>query len=151
MWTCVLGQVVGKRVGWLMLLFVAASLTGAVLQYFEDELQLVIALGFFIPLVTGTGGNAGSQTVATIIRAITLGEVRMSTLWRAWRQEVATGLFLGLFMGAMGMVLGTMWGGRLANQPHRCTNPTNCRDVCHHDRHPSPNHCGPLQHRPHRH
>jgi len=102
--------VVGKRIGWLMLLFVAATMTGAVLQAFEDELQMVIALGFFIPLVTGTGGNAGSQTVATIIRAITLGEVKMSTLLRAWRREITAGLSLGLFMGLMGFVLGTMWG-----------------------------------------
>ncbi|MEM7799327.1 MAG: magnesium transporter, partial [Chloroflexota bacterium] len=105
-----LTRVVGARVGWLMLLFVAAIMTGAVLQFYEAELQTVIALSFFIPLVTGTGGNAGSQTVATIIRAITLGEVSVSTLGRAWQREVTVGLFLGLAMGVMGLILGSIWG-----------------------------------------
>jgi magnesium transporter len=49
-----------KRVGWLMLLFVTESLTGTVLRHFEDELQTVVALAFFVPLLIGTGGNAGS-------------------------------------------------------------------------------------------
>ncbi|MEM8857376.1 MAG: magnesium transporter [Chloroflexota bacterium] len=105
-----LRRVIGARIGWLMLLFLAAIMTGAVLQTFETELQTVIALGFFIPLVTGTGGNAGSQTVATIIRAITLGEVRLATLGRAVVREVTVGLFLGLFMGTMGLVLAFIWG-----------------------------------------
>lgn len=105
-----LRKVIGARIGWLMLLFLAAIMTGAVLQAFENELQTVIALGFFIPLVTGTGGNAGSQTVATIIRAITLGEVRVATLGKALIREVTVGLFLGLFMGLMGFMLAFIWG-----------------------------------------
>ena len=105
-----LRRVTGARIGWLMLLFLAAIMTGAVLQAFENELQTVIALGFFIPLVTGTGGNAGSQTVATIIRAITLGEVRLATLGKALIREVTVGLFLGLFMGSMGFGLAFLWG-----------------------------------------
>lgn len=105
-----LRRVIGARIGWLMLLFLAAIMTGAVLQAFENELQTVIALGFFIPLVTGTGGNAGSQTVATIIRAITLGEVRIATLGKALVREVTVGLFLGLFMGVMGFGLAFFWG-----------------------------------------
>lgn len=105
-----LRRVIGARIGWLMLLFLAAIMTGAVLQAFENELQTVIALGFFIPLVTGTGGNAGSQTVATIIRAITLGEVRIATMGKALIREVTVGLFLGLFMGLMGFALAFIWG-----------------------------------------
>jgi len=105
-----LKRVIGARIGWLMLLFLAAIMTGAVLQAFENELQTVIALGFFIPLVTGTGGNAGSQTVATIIRAITLGEVRVATLGKAVLREITVGLFLGVFMGLMGFALAFLWG-----------------------------------------
>jgi magnesium transporter len=95
-------QIFGKRVGWLLLLFVAAIMTAKVLQLFEDSLATVLALGFFIPLVTGTGGNAGSQTVATIIRAITLDEVHLSNLWRAWRREISVALTLGVVMGLCG-------------------------------------------------
>jgi magnesium transporter len=104
-----LWQVVRKRIGWLLLLFVAATLTGTVLRFFEEELLLVVALSFFIPLITGTGGNAGSQTVATIIRALTLGEVRLSNIGQAWLREVTIGLLLGLAMGLVGFLRAILW------------------------------------------
>lgn len=104
-----LWQVVRKRIGWLLLLFVAATLTGTVLRFFEEELLLVVALSFFIPLITGTGGNAGSQTVATIIRALTLGEVRLSNIGQAWLREVTVGLLLGLAMGLVGFLRAILW------------------------------------------
>ncbi|MFZ1396148.1 MAG: magnesium transporter [Candidatus Promineifilaceae bacterium] len=102
-------QIVRKRIGWLLLLFVASTLSGEVIRMFQNELDVVVALGFFITLITGTGGNAGSQTVATIIRAITLDEVRLSNLGAAWRREVSVGLLLGLTMGAVGIVRALLW------------------------------------------
>lgn len=102
-------QIVRKRIGWLLLLFVASTLSGEVIRMFQNELDLVVALGFFITLVTGTGGNAGSQTVATIIRAITLDEVRISNMWQAWRREVSVGLILGLVMGGVGILRALLW------------------------------------------
>jgi magnesium transporter len=98
-----------KRLGWLLLLFVAATLTGTVTKLFQAELDTVVALVLFIPLIIGTGGNAGSQTVATIIRAITLDEVRLSNMWQAWRREVSTGFLLGLVMGLVGFVRAVFW------------------------------------------
>lgn len=103
-------QVVRKRIGWLLLLFVAANISGAVYTAFQDELGKALILASFTPLIMGTGGNAGSQTVATIIRAITLGEVRLSTMLAAWRKEVSTGLILGFIMGSIGVLLGVLWG-----------------------------------------
>ncbi|MEM7112960.1 MAG: magnesium transporter [Chloroflexota bacterium] len=102
-------QMVGKRIGWLMLLFIAATLTGTVSRWYEPLLDHVVTLSFFIPLVIGTGGNAGSQTVATIIRAITLDEVKLSTLGAAWRREVSTGFLLGLMMALLGIVRAILW------------------------------------------
>lgn len=102
-------QIVRKRIGWLLLLFVASTLSGEVIRFFQNELDLVVALGFFITLITGTGGNAGSQTVATIIRAITLDEVRLSNLTAAWRREVSVGLLLGLAMGVVGIGRALLW------------------------------------------
>lgn len=59
-----------KRLPWLLLLFVAEAYTGTVLKYFEDEIETIVALAFFVPLLVGTGGNTGTQVVATITRAI---------------------------------------------------------------------------------
>ncbi|MCA9934929.1 MAG: magnesium transporter [Ardenticatenaceae bacterium] len=103
-------QIVRKRIGWLLLLFVASTLSGEVIRYFQHELDVVVALGFFITLITGTGGNAGSQTVATIIRAITLDEVKLGNLWQAWRREVSVGLILGVVMGLVGIGRALLWG-----------------------------------------
>lgn len=102
-------QIVRKRIGWLLLLFIASTLSGEVIRLFQHELDIVVALGFFITLITGTGGNAGSQTVATIIRAITLDEVRLSNLGAAWRREVSVGLILGLVMGVVGIGRALLW------------------------------------------
>lgn len=102
-------QMVRKRVAWLLLLFVAATLTGTVLRFFEDELETVIALSIFIPLVTGTGGNTGSQTVTTVIRALALGEVKLNDLVRVWKREVMVGLILGLLLGVVGFIRAITW------------------------------------------
>lgn len=102
-------QVFRKRVGWLLLLFVGATLTGTVTRQYDQQLALAIALTYFTPMIIGTGGNAGSQTVATIIRAITLGEVRLSTLWQAVGREVGVGVLLGLVMGTLGFIRAIFW------------------------------------------
>ncbi|MEP7274442.1 MAG: magnesium transporter, partial [Acidobacteriota bacterium] len=75
-------RVVRKRIGWLLLLFVAGTLTSEVLHRYESELATVVALSFFIPLLIGTGGNAGSQTVMTVIRSLALGEIGMKNAWK---------------------------------------------------------------------
>jgi len=103
-------QIVRKRMGWLLLLFVAATFSGNVIKHFQYELDTVVALGFFITLVIGTGGNAGVQTVTTIIRAITLDEVRLSNMWAAWRREALVGLIMGAVMGAAGLIRALTWG-----------------------------------------
>jgi magnesium transporter len=70
-------RVVRSRVTWLVLLFVAETATGSVLRHFEHALAKVTALAFFVPLLIGTGGNTGAQTVSTIIRGMALGEIRL--------------------------------------------------------------------------
>ncbi len=103
-------RVVRSRVTWLVLLFVAETATGTVLRAFEDELARVVALSFFIPLLIGTGGNAGSQTVSTIIRALALGEVRVTDVFRVLMKEVSTGLLLGLLLGFVAFFRAQLWG-----------------------------------------
>ena len=98
-------RVFSKRVGWLLLLFLAGTLTGAVTKLYQDQLEAAIALTLFVPLIIGTGGNSGSQTVATIIRAITLDEVHIGNLFPALRREVSVGLLLGVVMGAVGLLV----------------------------------------------
>jgi len=97
-------RVVRKRIGWLLLLFVAGTLTSAVLHRYETELAAVVALSFFIPLLIGTGGNAGSQTVMTVIRSLALGEIGLRNAWKVVLREMATGAIVGLAVGVVALV-----------------------------------------------
>lgn len=101
---------VSKRIWWLMLLFVTETFTGTVLRHFEHQLQAAVALAFFVPLLIGTGGNAGSQTTSSIIRAIALGEIRLRDALRVWCHECGTGLILGLAMAAFAFLRAMTWG-----------------------------------------
>ena len=103
-------RVVRKRIGWLLLLFVAETFTGTVLRYYESELAAVVALSFFIPLLIGTGGNAGSQTVTTIIRSIALGEIRLKDAWRVLTREMSAGVIIGILVGGVAFGRALLWG-----------------------------------------
>jgi magnesium transporter len=94
---------VRKRIGWLLLLFVAEAYTGTVLRAFSDELETAVALSFFIPLLIGTGGNVGSQTVTLIVRAMALNEVSLRDVgWIAWK-EARVGLIMGAVMAVVAL------------------------------------------------
>lgn len=107
-------RVVRKRIGWLLLLFVAGTLTSAVLHRFESELAAVVALAFFIPLLIGTGGNAGAQTVMTVIRSLALGEVGVRHAWRVVMREATTGVLVGLLVAPVAFGQALLWKAPLA-------------------------------------
>ena len=96
-------QSVRRRVVWLLFLFLAGTLTSGVLRLFEGELAKVIELSVFIPLLIGTGGNTGAQTVSTVIRGLALGEIRWRDAWRVVLRELSSGLLLGLLLGAVAL------------------------------------------------
>ena len=97
-------QVVGKRLVWLIPLFAASLATDAVVENYEMLLASFVSLTIFIPVVSGTAGNAGSQTVATIIRALAVGEVRLADISRTLSREMAVGLIIGLALGTLGFL-----------------------------------------------
>ena len=98
------------RFNWLLLLFVTETLTGTVLRHYEDELAKVVALSFFIPLLIGTGGNSGSQTVTMIVRGLAVGEIRPRDFGRVLLREGGSGLALGVLLGAIGFGRALLWG-----------------------------------------
>jgi len=112
-WAGRIVAVVRKRITWLLLLFVAETFTGTVLRHFEDELQKAVALSFFIPLLIGTGGNAGSQTVTTVVRGLALGEIRLAESLRVLWRELSTGMLLGLLLGVFAFGRALLWGVHL--------------------------------------
>lgn len=93
-----------KRVVWLLVLFAAEAYTGSVLRAFSDEMEAVIALAFFIPLLIGTGGNTGTQIATTLVRAMATGQVRFRDVPAVLAKELSTGVLVGLTMAAAAVV-----------------------------------------------
>ncbi|SHE76382.1 magnesium transporter [Seinonella peptonophila] len=88
-----------SRIIWLLVLFVGGAYTANVLSSYQGEIQKVIILSVFIPLLIGTGGNTGSQIVSTLVRAVGIGEVAFGDMLRVVKKELMTGLLLGLSLG----------------------------------------------------
>jgi magnesium transporter len=107
-------EITRRRVGWLLLLFVTGMITANVLEIFEDTLARNVTLSFFIPLLIGTGGNAGSQTTSTIIRALSVGEVERRDALKVLWHEIQVGLLLGLLVGIAGFIRAWTFNGNPA-------------------------------------
>ena len=90
-----------NRFPWLSMMMVSATFTGLIMTSFEDALAKVIALSAFIPMLMGTGGNSGSQSSVTIIRALSLDEVEFSDLPRVVWKEIRTAVLCGLALAVV--------------------------------------------------
>lgn len=101
-------KLVKSRIVWLLVLAVSAILTVQVLDIFEATLVEAVVLALFIPLLTGTGGNTGNQAATTVTRALALGDVRKSDVFRVLGREIRVGLMLGALLGAVGFVIASL-------------------------------------------
>ena len=88
-----------NRIPWLMLLMVSATFTGLIITAFEGALAAQVALTAFIPMLMGTGGNSGSQSSVTIIRALSLDEVEFKDIFRVLWKEIRTAMMCGIALG----------------------------------------------------
>lgn len=105
-----------KRIPWLMLLMLSAAFTGSIITSFESALAKQVVLTAFIPMLMGTGGNAGGQASVTIIRGLSLDEIRyrdiFRVLWKEFRVAICCGIVLAgvnfvklLFLDQVGMMV----------------------------------------------
>jgi magnesium transporter len=105
-----LSRMVKKRAGWLAALFLGETLTAVAMKFFEGEIQQVVTLALFIPLIISSGGNSGSQAATIVIRALALGEIGFRDWWKIVRREVFAGLALGGILGVIGFLRISIWG-----------------------------------------
>ena len=83
------------RIPWLLILMVSSTFTGMIITSFEDALAAQVALTAFIPMLMGTGGNCGSQSSVSIIRALSLNELEFSDIFQVIWKEVRTAVLCG--------------------------------------------------------
>lgn len=98
---------VKNRIGWLLVLMISATLTGSIIQSFEDMLAVVTGLTAAIPIITGTGGNAGNQSSTLAIRALALGEIELKDWFKVLFKEIRVAFICGLILGAANFL--RMW------------------------------------------
>jgi len=102
-------NLIKKRAGWLIILFLGEMLTATAMGFFEGEISKAVVLALFIPLIISSGGNSGSQASSLIIRAMALGEIAFKDWWRVMRREILSGLTLGSILGFVGFLRIFIW------------------------------------------
>lgn len=102
-------EMVRKRVGWLILLFLGQMFTVTAMAGFEDTLAKAAVLALFIPMIISSGGNSGSQAATLIIRAISTDDLKLSDWFKVLKKELVSGLLLGSILGIMGTVVISTW------------------------------------------
>jgi magnesium transporter len=108
-------ELVQKRGGWLVLLFLGQLLTLHAMGFFEHRLQEAFVVVMFVPLIISSGGNSGAQAATLVVRAMALDEVGLGDWWRVMRREMAFGLTIGLVLAVVGVL--RIWGGKLLDEP----------------------------------
>ena len=89
-----------SRIPWLLLLMVSATFTGKIIQHYEESLASMVILTAFIPMIMDTGGNAGGQSSATIIRSLSLEDVEFKDLLKVVFKEFRVALLVGITLAA---------------------------------------------------
>lgn len=89
-------EIAKNRFVWLIILFLTATMTGSILTTFEERLTAVTGLIAFLPMLTGAGGNAGSQSSTMIIRGLAIGEIELSDYKRVLAKETMVAIIVGL-------------------------------------------------------
>lgn len=92
---------VKSRIPWLLFLMLSATITQMIMNYYEDALAVMPQLAGFIPMLTGTGGNCGSQSSTLVIRGISVGEIEFSDLFKVIFKEVRVAVLISLILSVV--------------------------------------------------
>ena len=99
------------RLPWLMFALIGGLVAGTVIENYEQTLQSVVILAFFIPLIMDMGGNVGTQSSTILVRGLTLGQIHDENYLRFVAREGLTGLIIGLIVGSISGLAAYLWQG----------------------------------------
>lgn len=100
-----------RRMVWLLILVFAGFLSSMVIEHYSSTLHLMLILASFIPVLTGSGGNAGTQAAAVVIRGIAVGDIRIPNIWKVVGREFLVGALVGVGLGGLTALRATLTGG----------------------------------------
>jgi len=92
------------RIPWLLFLMISGTFTGLIITHFEDALQKYVILTAYIPMLMDTGGNSGSQSSVTIIRGMSLNELKFNDLLKVLWKEIRVAFFCGLTLAFVNFI-----------------------------------------------
>ncbi len=92
------------RMTWLLILVVTGFVSGTIMEEFSFALKDVVSLAFFIPLLMGSGGNAGTQAASVVVRGLAIGEVKLGDIWRVVKKEFLIGMTVGTALGILALL-----------------------------------------------
>lgn len=107
-----ISRILRIRVPWLIVALAGGFLAGGVIGVYEDTLEAVVILAFFIPVVMDMGGNVGTQSSTIFIRGVVLGHIDKSNVVRRITKETVVGALIGLLVGAVAAAVAFLWIGR---------------------------------------
>ena len=92
------------RLPWLLILMLSATFTGIIINHYQSQLAACLVLSSFIPMLSGTGGNSGTQASVAVIRSIALGEIRFADIWQVMWKEIRVAVLCGVCLAAANFV-----------------------------------------------
>ncbi len=113
-----ISRILRLRLPWLVLALAGGLLAGAVIEGFEAELEAVVALAFFVPVIMDMGGNVGTQASTIFVRGLALGHIDDRNAMRHFGREGLIGLLIGLIIGSIGAGAAYVWQGVLRGETH---------------------------------
>jgi len=106
-------QVWKVRIPFLIITLIGGMLAGGLISFFENSLDAVVAVAFFVPVIMDMGGNVGTQSSTIFTRALVLGQIDPETFIRKWLREILIGLSIGVLLGFAGGMIAYLWQGVL--------------------------------------
>ena len=102
-----------RRLPWLILLLIIGLFSGSIISYFENTLDLVVALAYFMPMITGMTGNTGTQSLAVVVRGLAGQDLNRKEIFRLIRREFLVGVIIGLICGGIISLIAFIWQGNM--------------------------------------
>jgi magnesium transporter len=98
-----------SRIPWLVLLLGVGVMAGNIIAQFEETLDAVVVLAVFIPMIADMAGNTGTQSLAVVVRGLTMGQFKGKDAWRLIRREAAVGVMIGVVNGVLISIIAAVW------------------------------------------
>ncbi|WP_428910537.1 magnesium transporter [Niallia sp. Krafla_26] len=100
-----------RRLPWLILLLFIGLISGSIISGYEDTLQKVVALTYFMPMISGMTGNTGTQSLAVVVRGLATDDLDKKAIFRVIMREFKVGLIIGITCGILISIIAFIWQG----------------------------------------